>query len=126
MSAPGTTAKTIVATPVNTTLWGTILADLSAGETWFATEAETVGLSLWNLLKGAFIALAPGEMTILQDLLTKAVSDAAAGKSIEEIFSDALNLASTEELALLQKAGSGIGLTLVSAIKAKVAATPTA
>lgn len=96
----------------------TIKHDLNAGVSWFEHEAEDVGLFLWNTLKSAFIALEPLEGQILMDILSAAVLDAAGGKSIEEIESHALNLATDEQKSVLLKAGSGIVQTVIAGIKA--------
>lgn len=100
------------------TLEATIVSDLKAGISWLEDEVATVGLAVWNVLKGAFIALEPAEANVLITVLTSAVAQAAAGHTIEEIETAALNLAKAEEQAVLLKAGSGIVQTLIAGIKA--------
>lgn len=102
----------------------TIEADLKAGVSFLETEAESAGLSLWNTLKGVFIALEPMEAQILADILGAAVASAGAGKSIEEIETAALNTAKDEEKAVLIKAGSGITQTVIAGLRANAPAAP--
>lgn len=98
----------------------TIETDLKAGVSYLETEAESAGLALWNIVKGAFIALEPAESQILTTVLGNAVTAAAAGHSIEQIESNALNTASADEKAVLLKAGSGIVQTVIAGIKANI------
>lgn len=100
----------------------TIETDLKAGVSYLEQEAESVGLFLWNTLKAAFIALEPAEAQILTTVLGNAVTDAAGGKSIEQIESDALNTATEAEKAVLAKAGSGVVQTIIAGIKANTPA----
>lgn len=101
-------------------LLDTIKADLHAGESWFVSEAESVGLFLWNTLKGAFIALGPAEAEIVRVLLSTGVASFGAGKSIEETFTAILNSAKDEEKLLLAKLGTGIATTLIAGLKANI------
>lgn len=100
------------------TLEATIKADLTAGVSWFEDEAASAGLALWNILKGAFIALEPATAQVLVDTLTAAVTAAGTGASIENVETAALNTASTEAQAALAKAGSGVVQTIIAGIKA--------
>lgn len=100
------------------TLLQTIETDLSAGASYLETEAENIGLGLWNIFKGVFIALEPAEAAILTDVLGGAVAAASAGHSIEQIETSALNTAKDEEKVVLMKAGSGIVQTVIAAIRA--------
>src|ERR1700744_5791870 len=99
-------------------LEATIKADLSAGVSWFETEAASAGLGLWNILKAAFIALEPAEASVLVSALTAAVTTAGTGASIESIETAALNTAKDAEAAVLTKAGSGVIQTVIAGIKA--------
>lgn len=105
-------------TNVFSTLEATIKADLTAGVSWFESEAADAGLSLWNILKAAFIALEPAEADVLVSVANAAVTAAGSGASIETIETAALNTAKTEELAVLAKAGSGVIQTVIAGIKA--------
>lgn len=102
----------------------TIESDLSAGESWLEHEALDAGLFLWNTLKAAFIALGPVEGQILSSVLSGAVANAAAGQSIEQIETSALNSAVGQEQQVLLKAGSGVVQTVIAGIKANMAASP--
>lgn len=114
MSSPGTPKPT---TPSG--LLQTIEADLSSGVSWLEHEALDAGLFLWNTLKAAFIALEPAEGQILLNLLTGAVNDAAGGKAIETIATDALNSASAQEKAVFQKAGFGAASVIIAGLNSK-------
>ena len=111
---------------MTSTLLQTIETDLAAGESFLVQEAEGAGLWLWNVLKAAFIALGPAEVTILQDVLTKAVTAAGTGSSIEQVETAALNTASTDEQAVLLKAGSGVVQTVIAGLKASNPSAPAA
>lgn len=100
------------------TLLQTIETDLQAGASYLEQEAEDAGLGLWNILKGAFIALEPAEAQVLTSILQGAVTAAGAGQSIEQIETAALNTAKTDEQAVLTKAGSGIVQTIIAALRA--------
>lgn len=102
------------------TLEATIKADLSAGISWFEDEAAGAGLALWNILKGAFVALEPAAADILVNTLQAAVISAGTGASIENVETTVLNTASTEAQAALAKAGSGVVQTIIAGIKAQV------
>lgn len=102
------------------TLEATIKADLTAGVSWFETENGDAGLALWNILKGAFVALEPSVAAVLVDTLTTAVTTAGTGASIETVETAALNTASVEGQAALAKAGSGVVQTIIAGIKAQV------
>lgn len=112
------------ATLSSSVLWQTIVTDLHAGESWFAAEAEEAGLFVWNSLKGAFIALGPKAMNLVTDVLTQSVTDAAGGKTVEQIESDAMNTAQGEVKTALLTAGSGVVQTLIAGIKANQATPP--
>lgn len=96
----------------------TVKADLSAGVSYLEQEALGTALSLWNILKGAFIALEPAAAQLLMDTLAAAVSAAGAGASIEAIETAALNTAIGDAKAILEKAGSGIIQVIIAGIKA--------
>jgi hypothetical protein len=96
----------------------TIETDLKAGVSYLESEAETVGLYLWNVLKTTFIALEPAEAQILTDVVQSAVTAASGGDSIEQIETAALNTATAEQKAVLAKAGSGVVQTVIAAVKA--------
>lgn len=100
------------------TLEATIKADLTAGASWFDTEAADAGLALWNILKGVFVALEPAEAGVLVDVLNAAVTSAGTGASIETVETTALNTAKGDEAAVLAKAGSSIIQTVIAGIKA--------
>lgn len=100
------------------TLEATIKADLTAGASWFETEAAGAGLALWNILKSAFIALEPAAANVLVDTLTAAVKSAGTGASIETVETAALNTASAEAKQVLINAGSGVVQTVIAGIKA--------
>lgn len=100
------------------TLEATIKADLTAGVSWFETEAADAGLALWNILKGAFVALEPAAADVLVNTLQAAVASAGTGASIEQVETAALNTASADAQAALAKAGSGIVQTIIAGIKA--------
>jgi len=100
------------------TLLQTIETDLKAGVSFLEEEALEAGLGIWNILKGAFIALEPAEAQILTTVLGQAIADAGAGKSIEQIESRALNTAKGDEAAVLTKAGSGVIQTVIAGIRA--------
>ncbi|MDE2096521.1 MAG: hypothetical protein KGL39_04685 [Patescibacteria group bacterium] len=106
----------------------TIVSDLKAGASWFETEAENVGLSIWNTVKSAFIALEPAAAKVLVDTLQTAVNSAEAGHSIEDIEASALNTATSEGKAALAQAGSGVVQTLIAGMRANAlpGSTPTA
>ncbi len=108
---------------MTSTLLSTIESDLSAGVSYLETEAEEAGLALWNIFKGAFIALEPAEAAILTTVLGNAVTAAGSGQSIEQIETAALNTTVTSEQAVLAKAGSGIIQTVIAGIKANTPAT---
>lgn len=101
-------------------LEATVKADLSAGVSWLESEAASAGLALWNILKGAFIALEPAEAQVLIDVLTAAVGAAGAGVPIEAVETAALNTAKGAEAAVLTKAGSGVIQTVIAGIKASL------
>lgn len=84
----------------------TIEQDLSIAENWLVKEAEAVGTALWDLAKAIFVDLTAGEAKIILDLVKKLESDALASKSLVDIETDLLNLASIEEQALLATVGS--------------------
>jgi hypothetical protein len=96
----------------------TIQTDLAAGVSYLEAEAEGAGLALWNIFKGAFIALEPAEAAILTTVLGDAVAAAGTGASIEQIETQALNTTKTDEQAVLAKAGSGIIQTVIAGIRA--------
>lgn len=102
------------------TLEHTIKADLQAGVSWLEHEAAEVGLGLWNILKGVFIALEHAEAAILVDVLTVAVQSAQSGHTIEEIHTAALNTAKREQQDILLKAGTGVVQTIIAGIKASL------
>lgn len=106
-------------------LLSTIITDLHAGESWFLGEAEGAGLFMWNLLKGAFIALEPAAGKVLLDTLTGAVAGAAAGDSVEQIQTAALNTASSEGKAALVSAGSAVAQQLIIGLRANLPAAST-
>lgn len=118
------TVTTSVAVPTVTTtstfslLENTIKADLSAGVSWFETEAEDVGLYVWNTLKSAFIALEPAVAKLVMDVLGGVVADADQSKTIEQIETDAMNTATGEAKQALVTAGSGVVQTLIAGLKA--------
>ncbi len=99
------------------TLEQTIKADLQAGVSYLEHEALDIGLTLWNILKGAFIALEPAAAQILMDTLHAAVQAAEAGHTIEQIETAALNTAVGEAKDILAKAGSALVQTLIAAIR---------
>lgn len=105
------------------TLLQTIEADLSFGESWLENEALGGALFVWNLLKGAFIALGPVAGKLMTDVLTQAVQNASAGDSVEQIESAALNTASAEAKTALATAGSAVAQQLIIGIKANMTAS---
>lgn len=104
----------------------TIETDLAAGASFLEQEALGAGLFLWNALKGAFIALEPAEAAILENVLTGALTQAGTGASIEQVETTALNTASTQEQAVLTKAGSGVIQTVIAGLRAGQQAQPAA
>lgn len=96
----------------------TIETDLAAGESWLETEVETVGLNLWNILKGAFVALGPSVGQLVIDTLSAATTAANAGMTIEQVETSALNTAAGEAKAALVTAGSGVVQTIIAGIRA--------
>lgn len=88
---------------------------------WLVAEAEGVAVGLWDILKTGFLLLTEAQAQIILDLLNKLSEDIAAGKSVEEIETDLLNLASAEERAVIDAAGSNTLQALIASWKAKVA-----
>lgn len=83
-----------------------IEADLQAAEDWLAKEVEVIAEGLWSVLKVAFQALTSKQVGVILDLLAKLEVDVVAKKSVEEIETDLLNLATVEELAILEEVSS--------------------
>jgi hypothetical protein len=99
-------------------LLATIESDLAAGASYLEQEALGVGLELWNLLKGVFVALEPAAAGVLVTTLKSAVATAGTGASIESIETAALNAAETTAKTVLETAGSGVIQTIIAALVA--------
>jgi hypothetical protein len=109
MSAIGTDATDLITT---------IETDLEAAGNWLETEALGGATALWNVLKVAFILVTSEQAQVIIDVFNKVQSDASAGKSLEQIETDMLQVASAEELVILQQAGSQIIQGIVAFIQA--------
>ncbi len=85
----------------------TIESDLRAGVNWLEGEAVSIGATLWSDISSLFKVLGPKQVQIAYNVLGRISDDAIAGKSVEQIASDALNEAVGDELAAINSLGSG-------------------
>lgn len=99
------------------TLLVTIGQDIRSIGGWLEEEAEKDGLLLWQLLKTTFQNFTAGQFKIVHDLLGKIEEDVLSGKSLEDLETDLLNLASTEELELLESIASSDMQAIISMFK---------
>jgi len=97
-------------------LLDTLKADLEAAVAWVENEAETVGEELLTVGKVAVEFIFSSQAKVILDLLAKVQAD--AGKSIEQIETDLLSVASSDELAILKQAGSQLIQGLIAFVKA--------
>lgn len=101
-----------------TDLIDTIKADISTVEQKFVLGAETVATEVYDILKVAVIFIGSSQAQVVLDLFNKVQTDVTAGKSLEEIETDLLQVASAEELVILKNAGSQLIQGLVAFIQA--------
>lgn len=114
MSHPGT----IAAPQVPHTFLSTLEADLKRAGQWILSEGEGVALTLWAILKVGLVTLTKDQAQVAVNVLTRLDTDAMAGKSIEEIESDMLNEAVSEEIAILKTVASATLQAIIAAFKA--------
>jgi hypothetical protein len=87
-----------------TSLIDTIKTDLAAFGAKIEAEAETVAVEVYDVLKVAVVFIGSSQAKVIIDLLAKIEAD--AGKSLEQIETDVLAVATSDELAILKSAGS--------------------
>lgn len=95
-----------------------IETDLEAAGDWLQREAVGGATALWNVLKVAFILVTSKQAQVIIDVFARIQQDVAEGKTLEEIETDMLNLATQEELVILKDAGSIIIQGILAFIQA--------
>lgn len=109
---------TAVAAPAKADLFSVIESDIKGAVGWVEAEAQSVGTTLWSLFKVAILSLTSAQAQVAVNVLSRLDSDLVAKKSIEEIETDLLNEALTDELAILTSIRSGTIQALIAAWKA--------
>ena len=86
----------------------TIETDLKNAGDWLYNTVVGTTLAVWNIVKIAFEVATNQQAQVIIDVFNKLQADAIAGKDISQIETDLLNVATADELAILQEAGSEI------------------
>lgn len=108
MSAAGT----------KTDLFSVIESDIKGAVGWVEAEAQSVGTTLWSIFKVAILSITSAQAQVIVNVLSRLNSDLVAKRTIEEIETDLLGEALTDELAVLNAVKSGTIQALIAAWKA--------
>ena len=92
--------------------------DLVAFEQKVESVAVTIGTEIYEVLKVAVVFIGSSQARIILDLLAKIEEDVLAKKSLEEIETDLLQIATTEELEVLKASGSKLIQGLIAFVQA--------
>lgn len=96
----------------------TIKDDLVAFEQKVESVATEVAIEIYEVLKVAVVFIGSSQARIILDLLAKIEEDVLAKKSLEEIETDLLQIASSEELEVLKASGSKLIQGLIAFVQA--------
>lgn len=95
-----------------------IKSDLVAFEQKVESVAVEVAVEIYEVLKVAVVFIGSSQARVILDLLQKIEEDVLARKSLEEIETDLLQIATTEELSILKASGSKLIQGLIAFVQA--------